>query len=147
MATNILVYATEFRDAVLQGRPSERMCAAISAPLHDALKILAVPNELMVTDLGECNHIFLRMRDGTVLDPTADQFNWCSAEQLPGVYLGPGAPIHADARLWPGGQEWHKLMAELWRLHPSFRARDIGRAVGDVLRTLPPHLCDLGQLA
>lgn len=133
----ILSFATEFREAILMGGASARMCAAISGPLCAAFEVIGIPCGLVETDLGECNHVFLQMGDGRVLDPTADQFNGCSREQLPGVYLGAGALIHQFPVRWPGGQEWRPLMAELKRLYPQFEAHKLGDSVHHVLRTLP----------
>lgn len=140
--TELLTYARVFREAILQGASSERMCVALSAPLHAAFQARGTPSQLVVSDLGECEHIFLRLADGQVLDPTADQFNWCSRQKLPGVYLGASALIHDGAVPWSGGQEWHELMTELKRLYPALGATDVGRTVSWTLRTLPPGLCE-----
>jgi hypothetical protein len=145
--TDLLTYAREYREAVLRGDSSERMCAALSAPLHAAFQILGIPTQLVETDLGECVHIFLQLADGRVLDPTADQFNWCSRQKLPGVYLGAPALIHERPTPWAGGQEWRALMAELKRLYPDFSASEVGRNVGMVLRSLPPGLCEFVSAA
>lgn len=138
----ILKYARAFRDAVLQGNSSDRMCVALSAPLHAAFQAQGIQCELVVSDLGECEHIFLKLPDRQVLDPTADQFNWCSQQKLPGVYLGEPKLIHQDAVAWPGGQEWHELMATLRRFYPNLDASKVGRTVSLVLRTLPPGVCE-----
>lgn len=139
--SDLLTYARDFREAILQGDSSDRMCVAISAPLHAAFRARGTPGHLVAADLGECEHIFLRLADGQVLDPTADQFNWCSRQKLPGVYLGAPALIHDGAVPWPGGQEWHELMTELKRLYPALGAAEVGRTVSLVLRTLPQGLC------
>lgn len=142
MTDNIRAYAEEFREVVLQGASSERMCIALSAPLHAALQVLGVPSRLMETSFGEFSHVFISLDDGRVLDPTADQFNGCSNEKLPGVYLGVPAGIHGGATPWPDGQEWQALMEQLKRLYPAFHAREVGKTVGLVLRSLPAGLCD-----
>jgi hypothetical protein len=141
--TELSNYTREFRDAVLQGSSSEWMCVALSAPLHAAFQARGIPSQLVVSDLGFCDHIFLRLPDGQVLDPTADQFNWCSLQKLPGVYLGPPAAIHEGAQPWAGrSQDWHELVASLKRLYPTLDAADVGRTVSITLRTLPPGLCE-----
>lgn len=145
--TDLLAYSLEFRETILKGCSSERMCVAISAPLHAAFRARGTASELVVTDLGECEHVFLRLADGQVLDPTADQFNPFSREKLPGVYLGAPALIHQGAIPWPGGQEWHVLMTELKRLYPALGAADVGHTVSLTLRTLPPGLCDFTKVA
>lgn len=140
--TELLSYTRLFRETILQGASSEQMCVALSAPLHAAFRARGTPSQLVASDLGECEHIFLRLADGLVLDPTADQFNWCSRQKLPGVYLGAPALIHEGATPWPGGQEWHQLMTALKRLYPTLCATDVGRTVSLILRTLPPGLCE-----
>lgn len=141
----LLTYAREFRETILQGCSSERMCVALSAPLHAVFRARGTESELVITDLGECEHVFLRLADGLVLDPTADQFNQLSREKLPGVYLGAPALIHQGAVPWPGGQEWHALMAELKRLYPDLRATEVGPTVSLTLRTLPAGLYEFTQ--
>lgn len=139
--SDLLTYAQDFRESVLQGCSSQWMCVALSAPLHAAFRARGTASELVVTDLGECEHVFLRLADGQVLDPTADQFNWCSRQKLPGVYLGAPALIHEGAIQWPGGHEWHELMTELKRLYPALSASEVGHTVSLTLRTLPQGLC------
>lgn len=139
---DVAAYAWEFREAILQGCSSERMCVAVSAPLHAALRVLDVHTQLVRADLEQGEHVFLQLPDGQVLDATADQFNAHSRKPLPGVYLGASTAPHHGARPWPGGQEWHPLMAELKRLYPTFAAPEVGRTVGAILRTLPPGLCE-----
>jgi hypothetical protein len=47
------------------------------------------------SDLGEMNHIWIRLADGRSLDPTADQFcQLFGINPMPPVYLGPPVAIH-----------------------------------------------------
>lgn len=138
----ILAYASAFRRAVLQGSRSTRMCAALSAPLNAALRELGVACELEESELEECNHIFLRLTDGRVLDVTADQFNLAGCEVLPAVYLGPASEIHRGARMWPGENDWPNLMAEMKRLYPEFGPGKVGMTVRVVLQSLPAGLVE-----
>jgi hypothetical protein len=119
------------------------MCAAISGPLCAALATMGVSSRLMESDLGECNHVFLQLQDGRVLDPTADQFNWCSARHLPGVYLGHGVAVHDNATECHQTEIWMPLLLEFRRLVPQYSAREIGRMVRLTLATLPPGICEL----
>lgn len=74
----------DFRDGILNGRPSDLMCYAVSAPLQGFLSaVYGVETILEEVDLGECNHVWLRLPDGHILDATADQF-----PGMPPVYLG-----------------------------------------------------------
>lgn len=91
---DLIEFATEFREGILDGAPSWMMCFAISAPLAALLELNGVRAELCEGDLGEFNHVWLRLADGRVLDPTADQFNDFGFEQMPPVYLGPPTTLH-----------------------------------------------------
>lgn len=98
----LVEFATEFREGILDGRPSAWMCAMVCWPLSTLLRMNGVENESVETDLGEMNHIWLRLADGRALDPTADQFNWCSIDKLPPVYLGEPRLIHGADLLSDG---------------------------------------------
>lgn len=93
----LIQFATDFREGILNGESSAYMCAAVCWPLAGLLRYDGFPCETEESDLGICNHIYIRLPDGRVLDPTADQFNWCSVEQLPPVYLGEPKPIHSNS--------------------------------------------------
>lgn len=93
----LIKIATEFRKGILDGRPSRMMCFAICAPLAGLLGACGVDVEVIEGDLGECNHVWLRLADGRVLDPTADQFNDYGFPEMPPVYLGPPTTIHPTA--------------------------------------------------
>lgn len=93
----MIEFAQKFRDGILQGRPSDFMCAAICWPLAPLLEMNGVTVAVGLTgavrtSYGSCNHVWLSLADGRVLDPTADQFN-NRRRKLPPVYLGP--PIKA----------------------------------------------------
>lgn len=63
------------------------MCFAVCGPLQPLLSLAGVETELVEAwfkrEYGEQNHYWLKLPDGRILDPTADQFG------LPAVYLGP----------------------------------------------------------
>lgn len=87
MTDNELIeFATEFRDGILDGDPSTAMCFAVSAPLQSLLKMFGVETELIEfevdTPKGLTNHFCLQLSDGRILDATADQFGH------PAAYLG-----------------------------------------------------------
>jgi hypothetical protein len=81
---------SEFREGILDGGDSAFMCIAVCSPLEGYLRHAhgiethAVAGTI---DLGEYNmeHFWLEMDDGTVIDPTADQFKEL---RLPPVYIG-----------------------------------------------------------
>lgn len=92
----IIEVATEFREGILGGDSSAWMCAAVSWPLQSYLSVFhGIKSEAVESDLGDLNHVWLRLEDGRALDPTADQFNALfPAMNLPPVYLGPRLSIH-----------------------------------------------------
>lgn len=74
---------TGFRSGILDGRPSRMMCFAVCAPLQAYLSMCGVETALVEAHFEECNHVWLQLPDGRILDPTADQFGF------PRVYIGP----------------------------------------------------------
>ena len=92
----LVEFVTEFRDGILNGRPSKWMCFMVCAPLASLLRLSGVTVEVVESDLGECNHVWLRLPDGRALDPTADQFNEYGFAPMPPVYLGPPQSMHPE---------------------------------------------------
>lgn len=90
----LLSIAEEFREGILDGDTSALMCAAVSWPLQGYLSALyhveaeCIETDVSLPDGGTINHVWLRLPDGRVLDPTADQFGFAA------VYLGPPLAIH-----------------------------------------------------
>ena len=70
----LLAVAKSFRKGILGKGSSCLMCMAVSLPLQGWLSALGVETNLELVNLDWCNHAFLRLPDGRVLDPTADQF-------------------------------------------------------------------------
>ena len=97
---DLIEIATEFRAGILDGGPSDWMCADVSWPLASLLSaIYGVECETVETDLGECNHIWIKLADGRALDPTADQFNrWFPRKAYPPVYLGCPTELHGATK-------------------------------------------------
>ena len=83
----ILEFAKDFREGILDGDSSEMMCFAVCAPLETLLNMYGVDCELIEGSVGNCNHYWLELSDGRILDPTADQFNNLD-RRFPEVYLG-----------------------------------------------------------
>lgn len=85
----LVAFAREFRDGILDGRDSSQMCAAVCWPLASLLATQGVRpvkvEEMLFQEggpAGVSNHVIIRLPDGRILDPTADQFG------LEPVYLG-----------------------------------------------------------
>lgn len=97
--SDLLEICSSFKKGILDGRKSNFMCAAVCWPLSAYLSFHGIENEVSECDLGECNHFYIKLSDGRVLDPTAEQFNdffgvdWLK-EKMPDVYLGEPLVIH-----------------------------------------------------
>lgn len=137
--SELLQYAKEFRAAIIGEASSSRWCAAISAPLCAALNAIGVKAGLLETDLGECNHVFLVLEDGRVLDPTADQFNWISKNELPGVYLGAQSIIHDGGRQYDF-ELWTSFISSIKPLLPDLNAKELGAMMRKVFDSMPNDL-------
>ena len=75
--------ARDMRAGILGKRSSCLMCMVISAPLQGMLSaVYGFDTELETVVFPDCDHVWLRLPDGRILDATADQFG------LEKVYLG-----------------------------------------------------------
>ncbi len=93
----LIEIAAEFRKGILGGRSSEGMCFMVCSPLAGLLKFYGLSVDIVEgTVWPNLNHFWLTLADGRVLDPTADQFNHRTTEQMPPVYLGEPAGIHGE---------------------------------------------------
>lgn len=92
----LLKFARAFRNGIIGKGQSRYMCAAVSMPLCSLLALHGIEAEVVESDLGEINHVWIRLADGRALDPTADQFNDYGLPRLPPVYLGPPLKIHPE---------------------------------------------------
>jgi len=90
----LIEFAADFREGILDGRSSAWKCAMVSWPLAALLRIIGIECECVESDLGHCNHIWIELADGRALDATADQFNHFSDCDFPPVYLGKPTIIH-----------------------------------------------------
>lgn len=85
--------ALSFRNGLLGKRDSGMMCMAVCYPLQGFLSMLGVETKIEELDFGKTNHVILRLQDGRILDPTADQFSGPTIK-LPKVYVGPMPEIY-----------------------------------------------------
>ena len=77
---------TAFRRGILEKRESVGMCFVVCSPLAGYLSVCGIKTELEKVNFPHANHCWLRLPDGRIIDPTADQFG------LDAVYLG-GLPL------------------------------------------------------
>jgi hypothetical protein len=83
---------TQFRRGLLGKRSSKDMCYAVCLPLQGFLAVLGYETELVEGELyDEQSHFWLKLRDGTIIDPTADQFGIGD-----GVYIGPKPEMYRE---------------------------------------------------
>ena len=80
--------ASEFRNGLLSSKPSTQMCFVVSSSLGSYLHFCGYPCILTKGGIGKYEHFWLTLQDGTVLDPTADQFKKPDGSDMPTVYLG-----------------------------------------------------------
>lgn len=79
-------YVRAFREGILEGRKSNRMCFMIVAPLATLLSMEGLLVRVVEGETKDGDqHYWMELPDGSVLDPTLDQFG----EAFPDVYLGP----------------------------------------------------------
>lgn len=82
--------AEGFRKGILGKGSSKFMCRAVCMPLQGYLHAMGIETALIAgwVDLRDydMDHTWLRLVDGRILDPTADQFDELG---LPPVYIGP----------------------------------------------------------
>jgi hypothetical protein len=82
--------AARVRKRILGRKPSRDQCFVVCSSLQGTLLALGYDPTLVVGEInGEHDHIWLRLPDGRILDPTADQFKTPTGEPMPAVYLGP----------------------------------------------------------
>lgn len=88
-------FARSFRKGMIDKQSSEDCCAMVCWPLAGLLSAHGVEAQAIEGEtIWGVNHVWLRLPDGRVLDPTIDQFNrvWLK-KPFPKVYLG--KPIQA----------------------------------------------------
>lgn len=127
----MLAYAQAFRNGVLGGESSHRMCLVLSAPLQAALEVLGVRCALVQRE----RHYFVSLEDDRVLDPSADQFAAPDEIALP-VYLGPAMSRH-EGGTRVTEMRWRDFMRETSRLLPGLPADQLGMTVRAVYFVLP----------
>lgn len=92
MAEPLHRIALDFRRGILGDNPSAWMCFAVCAPLQGFLSMLGYQTELingclLDGDGDELCHYWLKLPDGRIIDPTADQFS-TPERPMPEVYIG-----------------------------------------------------------
>jgi len=90
--TEIKKIASGFTKGLLGKRKSNSMCLAVTAPLQGYLSFCGLETELIEGEIkvGKItwNHFWLKLPDGRILDPTANQFKTPDGKDMPKLYLG-----------------------------------------------------------
>ena len=86
--TELLHEVTEFRAGILDGRAPMDMCFVICAPLSGYLSFIGYPCEMTEGNIDGVQHFWLVTADGTIIDPTADQFDKPDGKSMPSIYIG-----------------------------------------------------------
>ena len=87
---SLFTIALGFRRGLLGKGTSDDMCFIVCPPLQGYLSFLGYETELVEGYINDTNHHFwLRLPDGRIIDPTADQFMTPAREPMPKVYIGP----------------------------------------------------------
>lgn len=102
----IVKFAKSFRNGVIGRKSSRNMCYMVCLPLTTLLCLNGVACKLVEGEVETislcCNHFWIELADGRILDPTADQFNkYSEFPELPKVYLGPPSVIHLGVNSTP----------------------------------------------
>lgn len=95
----LLKFVKSFRRGLGVRGDGRYECFSVCAPLVTLLNMEGWSAELRTGNvkfkIGECNHYWIELADGRVLDATAAQFNEHLGIKLPRIYLGPPTEIHS----------------------------------------------------
>ena len=87
----LLRFVTSFRFGMLGHKKGSKYCYMVCLPLVSLLKYEGVDVELIEGDVCYyrywIGHYWLRLKDGRIIDPTAEQFE-TDKRPMPRVYLG-----------------------------------------------------------
>lgn len=100
-------FALSFRNKVIGYSSSEGWCRTVSSSLLPLLAEHGVKGVLEQAEVYKergnaaslVSHTFIRLDDGRILDPTADQFRSPTGNQMPKVFLGPIPPWYEPVTL------------------------------------------------
>jgi hypothetical protein len=80
--------AIEFRKGILGDRQSKSWCFAVSAPLCSYLSVCGIRGNVVEGKVGRHHHCWIELKDGRIVDATADQFKNPDGEPMPSVFVG-----------------------------------------------------------
>ena len=86
--------AVDFREGLIgHGSPAGK-CFMVSGALQGFLEFSGIKTQMVEGEVGHWNHFWLRFPDGTILDPTADQFG------LEPVFIGEKPEKYMEVKKW-----------------------------------------------
>ena len=85
----LLHEVTEFQSGLLDGRGTTDMCFVVCAALEGYLNFSGRACKVVKGEVNGCNHFWIALPDGRIIDPTADQFPRPNGPPMPKVYIGP----------------------------------------------------------
>lgn len=77
-----------FRGGMLGNRKAKSMCFMTCYALVGYLHFAGYSCDLVEGLVWNCQHYWIRLPDGCIADPTADQFNQPNGEPMPKIYYG-----------------------------------------------------------
>lgn len=90
--TQLLSYVRTYRYGMLGRKRGSKYCYMVCYPLQSLLSLEGVETELIEGEVCYyrywIGHFWLRMTDGKIIDPTAEQFA-TETRKMPRVYIGP----------------------------------------------------------
>jgi hypothetical protein len=86
---SLLKLASLVRKKALRGAESAGHCESVSRQLLPRLADNGLTANVVYGNANGQGHVWVELEDGTVIDPTADQFNQPNGEPMPKVYVGP----------------------------------------------------------
>lgn len=90
----LIKFSKDFTKSILEinDGKSQNMCFAVCSPLSSLISMFGITNELTECEIHIDSeiyvHVYLLLKDGRILDPTADQFNDLLNTEMPLIYLG-----------------------------------------------------------
>lgn len=84
----IVKIAQGFCGGMLEDRSSDGMCVAVCCSLASFLRLFGYYCGIVDGAVGENQHCWITLADGSIIDPTADQFKQPDGKPMPRFYQG-----------------------------------------------------------
>ena len=84
----ILQIVKGFREGVMGDLSSNSRCFMVCYSLVGYLNFSGYQCNLIQGCIGDWEHFWIKLPDGSIIDPTADQFNCPDGSPMPQIYYG-----------------------------------------------------------